>query len=142
MDNFNHTESQPFYNTLEFSEEQWQDENKKALFLQKIIERLYLANPTAFLSPWQVRDFLSSKMGKELNINSVRRSITNLKNELKLIKTRKMRMGNAGQTEHHYILYSEEMLMHSIQDVYKKGKKTAAQIAGEIINSKPVIIFE
>lgn len=102
MDNFNHIQSQPWYNNLNFSEADWRIENDKALALQKIIENVFEGNPNLEISGWQLRDYLAAKMGKKVNINSVRRTLSNLKNDFRLFKTEKMVIGNEGRPEFLY----------------------------------------
>ena len=108
IDNFNHTEAQPFYNTISLSEIQWNIENEKSKGLQKVIETVFTENPKAEISGWLMKNYLEAKLNKRVNLNSVRRSISNLKNEGKLFKTPKMRMGEEGQPEHLYALNSPE----------------------------------
>jgi len=146
MDNFNHTESQPFYNSIQLSESQWQDENKKALALQVTIYHLFLSNPVSEFSGWLIFHILREKTGKKVNLNSIRRAQTNLLSDGMLIKTTKMRMGDENKQEHIYVLNSPENRLKYKDHVYKKGEKTAADLAGEMLsiskNHKPVIIFE
>lgn len=106
IDNFNHTQSQPFYNSINLSDAQWNVENEKAKSLQSIIERVFADNPTIQISGWLMLRYLENKLGKRVNLNSVRRSITNLKKEGKIYKTTIMRTGEEGQPEHLYSLTS------------------------------------
>jgi hypothetical protein len=144
MDNFNHTESQPFYNTINLTPEQWKEENEKAAGLQAKIEVIYKANPAKKFSSWQMQELLTGLLGKKVNINSVRRSITNLKNDGVLLKTDTMRTGQEGKNEHLYALKSATS-MPSDSIAYKKGQETAADIAKKLIvphgNAKQGEIF-
>lgn len=104
MDNFHNNQQQPFYNTLELSNEEWNDENIKAAGLQSIIRKVYEHNPGTKISPWQMKWYLEKKLQKRININSTRRSMSNLKNEDVLIILKDKRIGDEGQPEHFYIL--------------------------------------
>lgn len=149
MDNFNHTEEQPFFNSIELNEIEWQAENIIAMKLQALIKKVYQANLGIKISPYQMQDYLMGKLSKKININSVRRSITNLKNEgsLTMLKppNHLLRIGKEGRPEHYYMLTTGEVPAGSttVAHTYKKGQKTASQTAVEIINRvAPIIIFE
>lgn len=132
MDNFNHTESQPFYNTIQLTEPEWQFENEKSASLQSKILKVYEQNPTQEISPWQMKDWLDTTLRKNHNILSVRRSISNLKNDLKLEKTVNMRIGKEGKPEHFYKLIVDNV---SEKNIYSKHKKSAGDIAIDLIKS-------
>ena len=133
MDNFNKTHTQEFYNTINLGEIEWQAENKKALALQVIIKNIYTGNPGKEISPWQMRAFVEGLTGTRTNINSVRRSITNLKNELFLLKTTNMRIGEEGKSEHHYV-YDKEGTF-PVETIFKKGVETAGDIASKMLSN-------
>lgn len=131
MDNFNNILSQPFYNNIKLTEDQWQGENKKSLFLQTVIFNVYKSNPGIKISGWQMRDYLAAKLNKRVNINSVRRSISNLKNEFKVSKTEDMRLGNEGKNEHYYVLAGTIDKIHT----YSSKEKSAGDIASSLLDS-------
>lgn len=133
MDNFNKTHTQEFYNTINLGEIEWKDENAKALALQNIIKNIYTGNPGKEISPWQMRAFVEGLTGNKTNINSVRRSITNLKNELFLLKTTNMRIGDEGKSEHHYVYDPKGVF--PCETIFKKGVETAADIASKMLSN-------
>lgn len=94
----------PFYNTINLTPTQLAVENAKASGLQAVIEVLFKVNPLKEYSGWQMKHLLEKYLDKKVNINSVRRSITNLKNEEILTKTETMVMGDEGKNEHLYRL--------------------------------------
>ena len=141
MDNFNHIQSQPFYNTIQLSEIEWTDENNKAIALQDTIEKIFRLVPDKKITPWQMQEYLSEASKRKVNINSVRRSISNLKNDMVLLKTTIMRMGPEGKNEHYYVLNTPENANGEF--IYRKGEASAGDLAGKMLrDSKPVIIFE
>jgi len=136
MENFNHSESQPFYNTIALNEIQWADENEKAEALQKQVQRLYEANPGVKITPYMVLRHLEKILNRRLNLNSVRRSITNLKNDMVIDKYPghlEMKIGEEGKPEHYYFLRGTIDVPQ--ETVYKKGEKSAAQIANEMLSN-------
>lgn len=96
--------SLPFYNTIDLSTNELKLESAKAKGLQDTIEVLFKTNPLKEYSGWQMKHLLEIYLERKININSVRRSITNLKNENVLSKTDKMVMGDEGKNEHLYRL--------------------------------------
>lgn len=142
MDNFNNNQQQPFYNSIQLTDIEWKGENEKALALQNIIKNIFTANPGKQISPWQMRDFLEGLTGSRTNINSVRRSITNLKNEKFLIKTTNMRLGNEGKNEHFYVFDKDGTF--PVEHVFKKGESTAADFAAKMLSGSKTdkIFFE
>lgn len=96
--------TKPFYNTIDLSPNELKVENAKSKGLQDTIEVLFKTNPLKEYSGWQMKHLLEIYLEKKININSVRRSITNLKNEGVLSKTDKMVMGDEGKNEHLYRL--------------------------------------
>lgn len=134
MDNFNHVQSQPFWNTIQLTPDQWKDENNKAIALSIIIEKVFRLSPSAKISPWLMHDYLCSISPYKVNKNSVGRCITNLKNDMVLIKLKDMRTGPEGKSEHFYMLNTPEN--NQKEHVYKKGEDTAGNIAVKmLINS-------
>lgn len=132
MDNFNHTQSQPFYNTVEFNEAQWQKANDRAISLQNKIQGIYEANPGVEITPYMVQDYLQGKLGKKPNLNSVRRSISNLKADLIVDKMAKTRIGYEGLPEHYYVLHGTAA---PGEKLYEKGVKSAGEIAVEMLSN-------
>ncbi len=130
MDNFNHTESQQFYNTIQLTEPEWQLENEKAASLQSKILKVYEENSEKEISPWQIKHWLDNTLKKNHNILSVRRSISNLKNDLKLEKTGNMRLGPEGKQEHFYRLIGSKV---SDKNIYQKNQKTAGDMAIDLL---------
>lgn len=133
IDNFNHTESQPFYNTIQLSDADWKLENDKAKSLQNIIWQIFENNSGLEISGWQLRDYLEGRMGTKVNINSVRRCLSNLKNDFKLHKTGKMRIGNEGKQEHFYA--SNEALITPQNDYLKDNQPSTADLAINLIKT-------
>jgi hypothetical protein len=68
-------------------------------------------------------------LGKKVNINSVRRSISNLKNENILIKTDKMIMGDEGKNEHLY------KLTRKLEPIYQNGNAALNGIQGDLFTT-------
>lgn len=93
-----------FYNTIDLNPAQLAIESEKALGLQTMIQNVFTANPTQEISGFQMKHYLEGKLFKKVNINSVRRSMSNLKNDKVIIKTVKMRIGDEGKPEHLYML--------------------------------------
>lgn len=93
-----------FYNTINLDQNELKVESAKAKGLQDTIEVLFKTNPLKEYSGWQMKHLLENYLEKKININSVRRSITNLKNENVLTKTDKMVKGDEGKNEHLYRL--------------------------------------
>ena len=133
MDNFNHTQEQPFYNTIQLTEIQWKDENEKAMALQNVIKNVFTGNPGKQISPWQMKAFLEGLTSRKTNINSVRRSISNLKNEAFLIKTCNMRMGEEGKNEHYYVFDPDGTF--AVEHHFKKGVETAGDLAAKMLSN-------
>lgn len=96
-----------FYNTIQLNDCELKEESEKAIGLQIVIKKIYTGNPFREISPWQMKHYLEGRLEKRVNINSVRRSISNLKNERILVKTEFMRKGDEGKNEHYYVLNSE-----------------------------------
>lgn len=131
MDNFNNNQSQPFYNTVEFNASEWEKANDVALGMQKRIEAIYKANPGAQITPYMIQDYLEAKLGKRQNINSVRRSISNLKNEDLLDMLITTRVGKEGVPEHFYVLRGTGPAgVH----IYRKGEKSAGDFAVKMLS--------
>jgi hypothetical protein len=133
MDNFNHNESQPFYNTVEYKPAEWEIANNKAIAMQKLIRGIYEANPGVEITPYMIYDYLVPRLTYKVNLNSVRRSISNLKNEevIDLIKG-KTKIGREGVPEHYYVLRGTGP---APEHIYKKGSESAGDIAKMLINS-------
>lgn len=96
--------TKPFYNTIDLSPNELKVESANAMALQNVIEVFFKLNPFKEYSGWQMKHILEQIMEKKININSVRRSITNLKNKNILTKTNEMRIGDEGKKEHFYRL--------------------------------------
>ena len=135
MDNFNHTQEQPFYNTIQLSESQWQDENKKAIALQKIVEAVFTGNIKLKISSTQMFRYVETLLinHQVVNMLSVRRCVSNLKNEMKIIKLKEMIQGEFGKPEHLYTLRTPEN--EKLEHFYKKGEETAADIALKMLSN-------
>jgi hypothetical protein len=115
IDNFNKTESQYFYNTISLNDIEWEAENNKAIAMQETIKKIFWANPEKEISGWQMQQYLEEKQKKRINILSVRRCMSNLKNELFLYKTLNMRTGSEGKPEHYYIKYENRPKTEKIE---------------------------
>src|SRR5690348_5069740 len=102
IDNFNHTEAQPFFNTVFLSDSQWAVENEKATGMQKIIDMVFDLNPGLEITGRLMKSFLEQKTGKYININSTLRCLSNLKKEGRLFKTGLTRIGEEGSPECFY----------------------------------------
>lgn len=138
MDNFNKIQSQPYYNSNGLNELEWDQQNDKAISMQNKIKALYEAHPGVPITPYMVQDYLSMQMTKNPNLNSVRRSISNLKNDLVIEKLiGKTRIGKEGLPEHYYVLRGTNSEILEAAELYKKGKLSAGDIAlGLITNNK------
>lgn len=122
MENFNKDLIQPFYNTIQLSRDQWEDENCKALKMTVVIKNIYASNPTRELSGWLLENFYRDFFKKKANINSIRRTQSNLKTSDFIIKTTIMRMGDEGKPEHIYVLKTPENLVKYKDCMYEKIK--------------------
>lgn len=142
MDNFNHTESQPYYNTNFLSDEEWKLANEKATGLQKIIDAIFDLNPELKITGWLLKRFLEQKTGRKININSTRRCLSNLKNEMKLFKTGITRIGEEGQPE---CYYSRIAPKNGQSNEYLNNTPTTGDLATNLIKSttnRQMVFFE
>jgi len=108
INNFNKVASQPFYNTIGLTEKQWKKQNLKAAGLQQIVFLFFKQNWRRHITGWQMWAMLKKALKKNINLLSVRRSLTNLKNEGKIQMLQKLRIGEAGQPEHFYAWKSKK----------------------------------
>lgn len=132
MDNFNKTQSQPFFNTIEYNAAEWEKANDAAIKMQKQIEGIYRANPGAQITAYMIQDYLEAKLGKRQNINSVRRCISNLKNEDVVDMLKTTRIGKEGVPEHFYVLRGTGPEgVH----IYRKGEKSTGDLAIEMLSN-------
>lgn len=103
MDNFNDILYQEFYNTICLNNEQWKEENEKAKGLQDLIKFICSQNNKVMVSGWLMKRYLEKVQGHYINLNSVRRCLSNLKNTDVLLILTSTRMGEEKKSEHYYI---------------------------------------
>lgn len=103
MDNFNEITSQEFYNTIYLNADQWKEENEKAKGMQQLIKFICQSNPKIKVSGWLMKRYLERTSERNANINSVRRCLSNLKNEGHLLLLTSTRIGEESKPEHYYI---------------------------------------
>lgn len=132
IDNFNHTQTQPFFNTIFLSDAEWAEENAKATGMQKIIDRIFDLNPGMETTGWLMKRFLEAKIGKYVNLNSTRRCLSNLKKEGKLFKNGNTRIGEEGQPE---CFYSRNQPKTTDNVDYSTVNATAGDLAISLIKS-------
>lgn len=103
MDNANSILTQDFYNTIFLDEAKWKEYNEKSFAQQKQIEFICSTNIKVMVSGWLMKRYLERITGKNVNINSVRRCLSNLKNADVLLLLTGTRIGEEGKPEHYYI---------------------------------------
>lgn len=81
--------SQSFFNTINFSGKDLENQNAKCLKQEDLILALFRANPDKKLSPSQVHSIFVKKYQIYPPITSIRRAITNLTGRMDLIKMSK-----------------------------------------------------
>lgn len=103
MDNFNQISSQDFYNTIYLDADQWKEENEKAKGMQRLVKYVCQTNATIKVSGWLMKRYLERTTERKANINSIRRCLSNLKNEGHLLLLTSTRIGEESKLEHYYI---------------------------------------
>jgi hypothetical protein len=102
--------TKPFYNTINLTTNELKVENAKAKGLENTIEVVFKTSHKLEFSGWQMKHFLEKMLyNQKVNLNSVRRSMTNLKNKGVLTKTEILVMGDEGKNEHLYKLTSKSL---------------------------------
>lgn len=119
-----------FYNTLDYSGEELKRENARALAQEELILALFKANPDKKLSPSNLHQVFIKKYNLNPPLTSIRRGLTNLTIDEKLIKLPDMVPGLFHLPEHLWMLNNGNIKK---EHTYKKGDPSAGDIAGQII---------
>lgn len=119
-----------FYNTLDFSGDDLKRENARALAQEELILALFKANPGKKLSPSDLHQVFMKKYNLNPPLTSIRRGLTNLTRDEKLIKLPDLVPGIYHLPQHQWILNTGNIPQ---EHTYKKGDPSAGDIAGQII---------
>lgn len=92
-----------FHNTIDIAGKSLKQAKKKVNEQEILIMQYYMQHPYAMPTPWQLHDWLKSK-GHDLLITSVRRTLTDLTDEGKLVKSHVQFKGPKGQPNHAWML--------------------------------------
>jgi hypothetical protein len=143
-----------FHNTIDIAGKTLKAAKKKVNEQEKLIMTYFKKHPYAMPTPWQVLDWLKEN-GHDMLITSVRRSLTNLSDAGKLIKSTVQFQGPQGKPNHAWMLNKkakkerrkeqgtrEETPKPKIQKTKPKrkvqGSKTTVQVKAHTRNLKPV----
>jgi hypothetical protein len=75
----------------------WNQANKQKKLIHHIFTSLWSDETGVYFAPHQIKDVLNERYDENYPLTSVRRAITDLTNEGKLIKTKYRVMGNYGK---------------------------------------------
>jgi len=110
MDNFNQTQKQSFFDTINLSGEALLKENARAMAQEDLIEAIFKNNPTQPINPTKIWEIFEKKYHLHVPITSIRRAITNLATDSEklglvscLLKTPVKVKGQYHLTEHCWI---------------------------------------
>jgi hypothetical protein len=92
-----------FHNSINIAGKTLKAANKKVSEQNALIMAYYALHPYSMPTPWQIHDWLK-KNGSEILITSVRRSLTDLSDAGKLIKSDVLFIGPQGKPNHAWIL--------------------------------------
>jgi hypothetical protein len=143
-----------FHNTIDIAGKTLKAAKKKVNEQEKLIMTYFKKHPYAMPTPWQVLDWLKEN-GHDMLITSVRRSLTNLSDAGKLIKSTVQFQGPQGKPNHAWMLNAkakqarrkeqgtrEETPKSKTQKPKTKrktqGSKTTVQVKAHTRNLKPI----
>jgi Fe2+ or Zn2+ uptake regulation protein len=144
-----------FHNTIDIAGKSLKAAKKKVNEQDALIMTYFKKHPYAMPTPWQVLDWLKEN-GHDMLITSVRRSLTNLSDAGKLIKSHVMFKGPQGKPNHAWMLNKkakkaghkeqgtrEEIPKPKTQKTKAKkkaqGSKSTVQVKAHTRNLKPLI---
>ncbi len=107
-----------FHNTINLTGEELTKVNARAAKQEDLILSIFKANPDRNLSPTQIHSIFQLRYQLHSPITSIRRGLTNLTKDEKLIKTEVKVKGNYGLDEHCWTLNTNgiEILSEKIKE--------------------------
>ncbi len=96
--------SKSFFNTISLEGPELEKVNARAAKQEDLILSIFKANPSRNLSPTQIHSIFQLRYQLHSPITSIRRGLTNLTKDEKLIKTEVKVKGNYGLDEHCWTL--------------------------------------
>lgn len=88
-----------FHNSIDIAGKTLKTAEKKVIKQEQQIMDWFIAHPYSLPTPWQLQDALKAN-GIDMLITSVRRGLTNLTNDGKLVKSEIQLVGKQGMTNH------------------------------------------
>lgn len=89
-----------FYNTIDLTGQELEKAKAQTLKQEELIATIFKKNCHKEISPSQILEIVNKYYGLNWPLTSIRRAITNLTEEMALIKTPKMVDGIYGKPEH------------------------------------------
>jgi hypothetical protein len=125
-----------FHNTIDIAGKSLKAAKKKVNEQEALIMTYFKKHPYAMPTPWQVLDWLKEN-GHDMLITSVRRSLTNLSDAGKLIKSTVQFQGPQGKPNHAWMLNKKAKVKSEKSEVKASHKEQGTSEKPKKQNPKP-----